>query len=242
VPHNARRIDFAAFCQPIAEALRGLGMPVEISGRNDMTVEGKKFSGNAQYIKENRVMHHGTLMFDSDLETVSRALNAARDKIESKGVHSIKSRVTNIKPYIAHNISLVEFWQLIEQFMQKRFGLDPFCLSAAQTAEVQSLCGTVYSTWEWNYGKAPAYTVKKTRRVEGCGAVQVFLDVQKGGIICGAEFYGDYFAAKDSDELAKKLNGAALHESSLRAALKDVDVSQYFANLDTDTFINILVS
>ena len=242
VAHNAKRIDFAAFCLPIAQALRELGVPVEISGRNDMTIEGKKFSGNAQYIKENRVMHHGTLMFDSDLETVSRALNAAQDKIASKGVKSIKSRVTNIKPYIARRISLAEFWLLIERFMQERFGLEPYCLSAAQTEQVQSLCDTVYSTWDWNYGRSPAYTVKKTRRVEGCGTVQVFLDVQKGGIICGAEFYGDYFAAQDSDELAKQLNGAALNENSLRAALKDTDIQQYFANLDAGTFISILVS
>jgi lipoate-protein ligase A len=215
---------------------------VEISGRNDMTIEGKKFSGNAQYIKGNRVMHHGTLMFDSDLETVSRALNVAQDKIASKGVKSIKSRVTNIKPYIARGISLAEFWLLIERLMHDRFGLEPYSLDAAQTTRAQSLCDTLYSTWDWNYGRSPAYTVKKMRRVEGCGTVQVFLDVQKGGFICGAEFYGDYFAAQDSDELAKKLTGAALNENSLRAALKDADVSQYFVNLDADTFINILVS
>jgi lipoate-protein ligase A len=241
-PQNTKRIDFAAFCQPIAEALRDLGAPVEISGRNDMTIEGKKFSGNAQYIKGNRVMHHGTLMFDSDLETVSRALNVSQDKIASKGVKSIKSRVTNIKPHIAHNISLAEFWLRIEQFMQERFGLEEFCLSTAQTMEVQSLCDTVYSTWDWNYGRSPAYTVKKTRRVEGCGTVQVFLDVQKDGVICGAEFHGDYFAAKDSNDLAKKLNGATLNEISLRAALKNTDIQQYFANLDADTFIVILCS
>ena len=89
--------DFSTFCRPVVDALRSLGVPAEINGRNDMTIEGRKFSGNAQYMKKGRIMHHGTLMYDSDLEAVSRALNVKPDKIESKGLKSVRSRVTNIR-------------------------------------------------------------------------------------------------------------------------------------------------
>ena len=100
--------DFSTFCRPVVDALRSLGVPAEINGRNDMTIEGRKFSGNAQYMKKGRIMHHGTLMYDSDLEAVSRALNVKPDKIESKGLKSVRSRVTNIRPYVTDQALTVD--------------------------------------------------------------------------------------------------------------------------------------
>ena len=94
------RIDMRAFCEPVAAALRELGANVEISGRNDMTVEGKKFSGNAQFLRGGRVLHHGTILYDSDLSVLGKALKADPEKIASKGVASVRSRVTNLKPYL----------------------------------------------------------------------------------------------------------------------------------------------
>lgn len=238
---SGTRFDFESFCAPIADALKELGASVEISGRNDMTLDGKKFSGNAQYIKGGRVMHHGTLMFDSDLDVVSRALNVSKDKIESKGIKSIRSRVTNIKEHISRDISIAEFWEILEKYMARRFGIEHIALDERQLEAVGKLRDEVYGTWEWNFGRSPAFTVKKERRVEGCGAVQVFLDVRQGGAIAGAEFYGDYFGADSGDELAQKLVGCHLNEESLRAALSDCDISHYFANLTLDDFIGILV-
>ncbi|MDR2476284.1 MAG: lipoate--protein ligase, partial [Treponema sp.] len=160
-------IDFATFCKPIQKALISFGVPVEISGRNDMTVEGKKFSGNAQYVKQNRIMHHGTILYDSSLETLSRALRVSGDKIESKGIASVKSRVTNIRPYMRTAMSVEQFWAALKQYLFAAFDLREYSLSPADTAEVQLLRENVYSQWSWNYGASPPCNIHKKRRIEG---------------------------------------------------------------------------
>jgi len=100
--------DFGKFTQPIVKMLQSRGVNAELNGRNDLTIEGKKFSGNSQYIKNNRLLHHGTLLFNSNLEDVAKALMVSGEKIESKGVKSIRSRVTNILEHMADKISVLE--------------------------------------------------------------------------------------------------------------------------------------
>ena len=115
--HTGSDFDFSTFCRPVVKALHSIGVPAEINGRNDMTLDGKKFSGNSQYMKHGRVMHHGTLMFHSDLEVVSQALAVSKDKIESKGLKSVRSRVTNIKPYVQEDITTADFFRILREFM-----------------------------------------------------------------------------------------------------------------------------
>ena len=99
-------LNMRVFCQPIVKALAKIGITAEINGRNDITIDGRKFSGNAQYMRSGRIMHHGTIMFDSNLEMVQKALNVDPSKIESKGKKSVRSRVTNIREYLREDISL----------------------------------------------------------------------------------------------------------------------------------------
>jgi lipoate-protein ligase A len=240
--------DFSTFCKPMAGALRRLGAPVEISGRNDMTIAGKKISGNAQYMKRGRVMHHGTLLYDTDLLVMSRALNVAPDKIESKGIRSVQSRVANIKPYLSpasspassQDRSVAWFRDALRDFMFKERSLRTYDLTPDDLAAVDRLRATVYSRWDWNYGQSPAYSICKERRVEGCGTIAVHMDVSEGRIE-GAAFYGDYFGNGDSTELARRLHGAVLEEDALRQALADTDIGLYFNNLDLDGFVSILL-
>jgi lipoate-protein ligase A len=232
--------DFAAFCAPITQALAAMGVRADISGRNDMTINGKKFSGNAQYRRGGRVMHHGTLLFDSDLDIVAQALNVPPDKIESKGVKSTRGRVTNIKPYLANDISTRDFWRLLEKYMFERFDMIEYVLSAADLAAVQTLRRDVYDTWDWNYGRSPAFTLKKVRRIENCGSVQIHLAVSAGSLITDLRFYGDYFGNDDSDDLIRRLIGCPLRAESLRAALVSVNVSHYFNNLDLEGLIGVM--
>ena len=103
------QFNFSDFCKPIIELLNSLGVNAVLNGRNDMSIEGKKFSGNSQYAKRGRIMHHGTIMFDSDLDIVGNSLVVSKDKIQSKGVTSIRSRVTNIKPHMQTDVSIEEF-------------------------------------------------------------------------------------------------------------------------------------
>ena len=233
-------LDFAAFCRPLIAALTSLGATAEISGRNDMTLNGKKFSGNAQYRKSGRIMHHGTLLYDSDLTVLSGALNVTQDKIESKGIKSVRSRVTNIRPYVKDDLPLPAFWDAISDYMVKENDMRPYTLTQADIAAVDKLRSDVYSQWSWNYGASPAFTLHKERRVEGCGKLEIYLDVVQG-IIHNAAFRGDFFSTVDPDGLAELLKGQPLFEPDLIQALSGVDISLYFNNLTLDNFISILL-
>ena len=234
-------IDFSVFCEPIGNALHSFGVPVEISGRNDMTVEGKKFSGNAQYVKCGRVMHHGTILYDSDLAVLSLALKPGDDKIESKGIKSVQSRVTNIRPYMKKDMTISEFWSSLKNFMASAFGMNEFTLKAEQSAAVEGLREKVYSRWSWNYGYSPPHTLRKARRIEGCGKIEIFLDLAKEGVIRNIAFYGDFFGSRDPAALAEKLTGRRLEHEELKTALNGVEINQYFHSLDDGNFLALLL-
>ena len=108
--------NFEYFTKPVIEALASLGVKAEFSGRNDITIDGQKFSGNAQYWSKDRLLHHGTILYNSDLSVVQEALNVKLDKIQSKGVKSVRSRVTNIFPHLPKPITIDEFKETLWRF------------------------------------------------------------------------------------------------------------------------------
>ncbi len=232
--------DFARFCNPVVKALASLGATAELSGRNDMTLDGKKFSGNAMYKKKGRVMHHGTLMFDSNLDILTNALKVSKDKIESKGIKSVRSRVTNIKPYIKDDLTVQDFIAALRDFMFSENDMEVYELTDEDIANVDKLCEEVYSKWEWNYGASPKYSVVKERRIDGFGKLEMYMDVN-GGKITDISFYGDYFGNGDSEDIREKLIDVNLEESDIRSALSDVDINHYFNNLSLDQFISIIM-
>jgi lipoate-protein ligase A len=234
-------IDFAAFCGPVQKALLSFGVPVEISGRNDMTVEGKKFSGNAQYIKEGRVMHHGTILYDSDLDMLSHALNISNVKIESKGIKSVKSRITNIRPFMKTDMPIGDFWAALKACMLNAFDMREYALGAGEEAGVDKLKEQVYSQWSWNYGSSPPHNIRKTRRVQGCGQIEILIDVEKRGLIKNIAFYGDFFGNDDPALLAGILKGHHLEYNDLAEAVYAIDVSRYFHNLDAQSFLSLIL-
>lgn len=236
---NLGAFDFASFCRPVVRALAELGVTAEINGRNDMTIDGKKFSGNAQYCKRGRIMHHGTLLYDSDLSVVGKALVVPKDKIESKGLKSVQSRVANIKDHMREDVPVERFMEALREAMFREYGLVPYALTSEDREAVVKLQNEVYDAWEWNYGASPAYTIRKERRVEGCGKVEVFMDV-KQGLINEISFYGDYFGNGDAAFLAPLLTGLRLEEHELADAIAGVDIGEYFHNLDAKSFLAIL--
>ena len=232
-------LDLHLFCQPVARALQKLGVDAQVNGRNDITIDGQKFSGNAQYRKQGRIMHHGTLMFDSDLSVVAQALQVSQDKIESKGIPSVRSRVTTIRPYLRQDVSLEQFKALLLEAMFEGTPMEPYSLTTQDLAAVQALRDSRYATWEWNYGASPKWSVRKRRRVEGVGVIEVFLVVEQGRI-AAADFRGDYFSAEDSGPLSARLMGLPLEPSALTDALRDVPVDRYFTGLTAEALVCIL--
>ncbi len=231
-------LDLGLFCRPVAAAIRALGADAQVNGRNDITLEGKKFSGNAQYVKEGRVMHHGTLLFDSNMQAASNALRPDPEKIKAKGVASVRSHITNLKPYLP-GVTLTDFKaKLLEKLFEGR-PMEHYILTDADLAAIEKLQKERYATWDWNYGSSPPGDLIRKKRIEGCGTVEVRLSV-KGGIIREAVFFGDFFSARDPRELAQRLIGLRPVRADLGKALEDVDISQYFANLSKDVFLAIL--
>lgn len=234
------RIDLGLFCQPVVRALRSLGVPAELNGRNDMTVDGKKFSGNSQYLSRGRVLHHGTILFDSDLETVGRVLRADAEKLQSKGVSSVRSRVTNLRPYLNERMSMEEFRTLLlRQILEETPG-EEYLFTVEDLRAIEEIKNDRYGTWEWNYGRSPAGSLVKKRRVAGCGTVSVFLAEEKGRI-CSLRFTGDFFSTLGPEALADRLLGLRLNEEELSAALAGLDPGLYLHGMTREALIQLLL-
>lgn len=232
-------LDMNLFCQPVVRTLAALGVHAEVNGRNDITIDGKKFSGNSQYLRQGRVMHHGTIMFNSDLSVVSEALQVDPTKFQTKGVRSVRSRVTNVADHLDRPVSLPEFRRILLKNILRENPGQPYPLTPEDLAAVEKLREERYAAWDWNYGQSPACTVLRRRRVEGCGLVEAYISVDSG-LISAIAFRGDFFSAVEPEELAPRFVGRTPDQAGFAAALEGVDVSRYFAGLQNDQLIEIL--
>jgi len=233
------RLNFHLFCQPVIRLLQKLGAAAAVDGRNDMTINGKKFSGNSQYLCKGRVLHHGTILFDSNLSVIEKALKVDSSKIKTKGIRSVHSRVTNVLEHLPEKISIDQFRKILLNMIRQESHGDEYLITPADIAQVEELRVQRYSTWEWNYGISPECTFVKKQRVEGCGMLEVYITVDHG-IIEKVNFRGDFFSITDPNELSTYLLGCKPEPAEYKKALTNVDISQYFMGMDNDTFIQIL--
>ncbi len=231
--------DLGLFCRLVAQAIRTLGAEAEVNGRNDITVDGLKFSGNAQYVKNGRVMHHGTLLFDSQLEIAAKALRPDPEKIKAKGVASVRSRITNLKPLLPEGTTLENFRDALLKALFENEQMEVYTLSEADLAAITALKESRYGTWAWNWGASPACDMTLSRRVEGCGRLSFQFRVEKG-FITDAMLYGDFFSAGDPQLLARSFIGYPATPDGFREAAEKADVSPILG-LTTEAPLNILL-
>lgn len=241
--------DFKAFTQPIIKALQQMGASgVTISGRNDLMVEGKKFSGNAMYKKKGKLFSHGTLMYDVDLAVLPQALHVAPDKIAAKGTKSVRSHVTNLRPYLApayQNLTTAEFR---DELLKALFNVTDLAalkdkelqLDEQAQAAIAELVATRYGNDQWIYGQAPQYRLQRRRRYPSVGIIDARLEVEEGKITALA-FYGDYFSQKEATPLRNALIGATYSPQGIREAVAPFTISEFFTHLTTADFIALLV-
>lgn len=238
---DAEKLNMRVFCLPIVNALAKLGITAEINGRNDITIDGRKFSGNAQYMRSGRVMHHGTIMFDSDLDMVQKALNVDPSKIESKGRKSVRSRVTNIKEYLQEDISLAEFRTLLLRSILEDNPGDEYVFSVEDIRAIELLKQDCYDTWDWNYGRSPVCSLRKSARIDGVGRIDAFLSTDRS-IVTGLEFRGDFFSTEEPTLLASRFIGQRADSEGYKKALEGIEVSQFFSGLKKEDLIDLLLS
>ncbi len=232
-------IDFRKFTDPVIKALSEIGIEASHTGRNDIAIDGKKFSGNAQCHQRGKTLHHGTILFNSCLENVQAALNVKADKIESKGIKSVRSRVTNILDYLDKKVTLREFRDTLLNYLFECQPIREYILTAADKANIRRLMEEKYLTWEWNYGNSPAYNIIKTGRYPS-GGIEVRLNVEKG-IITECKIYGDFFSSAEVDELAARFVGVKYREEDLAALLADVDLIEYLGAITREEFLQCLL-
>ena len=188
--------DFKKFVKPIIGALNELGVKAEFSGRNDLLIEGKKFSGNAQCKYKHRVMHHGTLLFSSDIVNLSDALISKPIKFSDKAVKSVSSRITNISDYLDNSLSVIDFKDKIFEYVTRHDENKKITyLSDEEIKYIEDLRESKYSTWEWNFGKSPKYDFCNEKKFKG-GTIETNIEV-KNGFMKEVKIFGDFFGVKD---------------------------------------------
>jgi len=233
--------NFEKFTKPVRDALIGLGVNAEMTGRNDIVVEGRKISGNAQFTNMKAMFSHGTLLFDSHLEDVVQALNVKIDKIESKGIKSIRSRVANITEFLKEPISIIQFREKIIQTIFHDYKKIPiYRLSEEHWEDVKKLANEKYRSWDWNFGRSPEFNVQKTNRFS-FGQVDTRLQV-KDGIIKEIKFYGDFLGHGDTEEIEKSLKGKKYNDEEITPVLKTFNLSLYFGEISVEEFVKYLIS
>lgn len=233
------QFDFQTFTRPLVEALKTLGVNAEFNSRNDIAIDGKKFSGNSQYAKRGRILHHGTILFNSNLATIQSALKVKKDKIESKGIKSVKSRVTNITDYLDETYTMEDFKAALLKAMFANDNLEKITLSNEEIQAIERLKTEKYATWDWNYGKSPQYNLRKERKCD-FGLITVLLQVEKGEIK-DLHFYGDYFGNGDIQELEALFIGVKPSEAALSEILINTDLADYINGLDAKTLIDLIL-
>ncbi len=236
-PKDENLINFQKYTQPILDVLQLMGVNAKFEGRNDLTIDGRKFSGNAMHIWKNKVLHHGTLLFSAQIPDLSDALNVELSKFTDKAVKSVRSRVTNIREHLKEDINVIQFADRIERFIVEQNPESTlYELTQEDIRNINELRESKYATWGWNFGYSPRYNFRKVMRTAGSGTIEINLDVHDG-VIQQVKFYGDYFGIQDSEEIEKALTGTDHRVESVTQVIKSFNLSNYFANLSPEEFI-----
>lgn len=236
---DSKGLDFALYTKPLLDYLGEIGVSASLSGRNDLSIAGKKFSGNAQHISRDMLLHHGTILFDSCLEDVAEALSVDPEKFRSKGVASVRSRVTNVVPHILEPMDIEDFTEGLMSFFAAPYGVEPRELSDQEVDDINLLRDSKYTTWDWVWGASPPFSMTAEKRFEK-GKVQVYLDIRTG-VIEQAAIRGDFFSAGDPAELERALSGVKYDVDSVSKALARFNMSDYMMGISSENLISLIV-
>ncbi|WP_034550781.1 lipoate--protein ligase [Carnobacterium funditum] len=237
--------DFGKFTEPVIQSLHKMGVEgAALIGRNDLVIDGQKFSGNAMYSTNGRMTAHGTLMFDSDIEAVVGALKVRKDKIESKGIKSIRSRVTNIRPYLSEEYQYMTTKEFRDKLLINIFDVDSkkdikeYKLTEQDWKEIEKISNDYFRNWDWNYGKSPKFELIRRYRFP-IGSVEFQLNVEKGRIQ-NVRIYGDFFGLGEISDVEEKLKNIKYEQDAIEEIFSEIDIQKYFGNITKEELINLI--
>lgn len=232
-------MNYKKFTQPVVDALAKMGVNAELSGRNDILAEGRKVSGNAQFSTKGRMFSHGTLMFDTEIDAVVSALKVKKDKIESKGIKSIRSRVANISEFLKEQMTVEEFrLEILKSIFGGEENIRYYELIEDDWANIHKLSEERYQTWEWNFGKSPRFNIQKTHRFP-TGGIDIRLEVNHG-VMEEVHIFGDFFGVGDMADIEQRLVGTNYDRAAIAKALADIDIPTYFGGISTEDFLQLI--
>ena len=231
--------NYEKFTAPVIGYLATLGVRAALQGRNDLVIDGMKFCGNAQAARGDRIMHHGCILYSADFSNLVGALRPRRAKIESKGVKSVRARVTNIADHMPRPLPVEAFLQGLEAYFAERMpGVARRDLTDEEADAARRLVEEKYATWEWNFGRAPAYNMENGARF-AFGAVDVRLLVERG-VVADISLSGDFFGARDVSVLETRLRGLRHERSAFEAALREYPVGEFISGMTAEELIDLV--
>ena len=228
--------DYPAYLETMVRALRTLGVPAELSGRNDILVEGRKCSGYAKRVSKDRLMIHGTLMYDVDIDTLTEVLATPGSKLSAAGISSVRSRVANLKSYLPQFDSIQAFQAALQALLAGDDG--EIVLTAAQLARIEADAAAKYRTWEWVYGHSPVAAFRVKRKF-ACGQVEAAFSL-KAGCIDGLRFSGDFLGNLPPDRIAASLQGCRYTREALQEVLRTQPVGDCFDGMSPEELAGFL--
>jgi lipoate-protein ligase A len=233
--------NFTKFTEPVINALGVLGVEGELRGKSDIFAAGKKISGNAQYSTNTGMFSHGTLLFDTNIEAMLKALNPRQATIESKAVQSVRNFVTNIREQLppgSEGLTIYDLKQAILDQIFGRQGITIYTLTESDWEKIHQISVERYQRWEWNYGRSPKFNIQKSVDFP-IGKIDVRIDVDRGRIM-GLKIYGNFAGNENIRNLENLLVGVPYEPEALNAALVDEDIRPYFGGLEKEDFLNLL--
>lgn len=236
---DAAKLTMERFTKPIVSALQQLGLDAEASGRNDILVGGKKVSGTAQRLMGKRILHHGTLLFDSDPDMISGALYADPEKFQSKSTKSVRSRVGNIRYFLRNDMDLEAFWAYLKDYLTGS-GMISDALTEQELAAVKELENSKYSTWEWNFGRSPRYDFQNKCRYAG-GSIEIGVQVEKGYIV-QIGFHGDFLGMTSLNPLTEALQGISFRREDVSQVLDRFSMKELFGAITQEEVLQTMFS
>ncbi|MDR1606176.1 MAG: lipoate--protein ligase [Streptococcaceae bacterium] len=230
-------VDWKVFVQPVVSALHKLGIPVEITGRNDLVLDGKKISGNAQRYQDGYLMHHGTLLFDVAVDTMVRVLNVSDEKFISKAVKSVKSRVGSIKSY-APELTIEAFQEALTTELSRQGADQAIRLTGQQLEQIKTLEQEKFATWHWNYGESPVFNYHAHEKFAG-GILDIKAEIIQGKIE-QIHFGGDFLDVTDIEHLIPQFIGRTFEEATIRDILVANQDKKYFGTISTEEVLSLM--
>ena len=231
--------DYPEYASIMAKALQSLGVPATLSGRNDILVEGRKVSGFAKRVCKNRLMVHGTLMYNVDVDVLTKVLNPSNTKLQSKGIASVRSRVANLCDYLPEIPNIQTFSNRLEEILSCNNADTEYQLSDTDLANIQLLTDKKFATWEWNYGRSPKATLTHSSRL-ACGTVEIHLTLTENRI-SSCRFGGDFLGNLPATDLESALIEVIYDTGNIEKRLSSFTISDYFDGVTVEELVKLIL-